>query len=466
MQEVKFSAIISVVYVIFIYLFINSLSGPIFSLVSVLAMLVLLIKMPNEPIYAFNLFLISGLFYYAYAGNIFFRSFDSEIVSIKLSSAFNIMGALLTGYILAFNQSRLSNIRWTKFENYFLLFVVSVVISVFFAYDFQLATKELQRFISFIIFYLLTRMVFQDKDDVIQFVGALTGALTMIFIFSLGKALATERYGTLGEFVFFLGPAALYIAYMAFKSPEKDKYSKLLFVVFLIGTALLLVSESRRILIASVLTWITIISNIQLKRSLTYIIIPFFLLAGSLGSVLETSRFEKTADNLSSIAESEETDDNALRDLSTGRNELWKAALAMYLDNFIVGVGPGNTEILMMEYGGWSNLRAHNIVLDTATQLGTIGLVIFFIIIIATQRGLNRTKKIYAYLGDQKFLYIVKGLHIAYYIVLIMSFLGGSMLFGKWGWLKFALIIAIKEIAEKELAEFEFNREAKLQELT
>ncbi|MBI4723069.1 MAG: O-antigen ligase family protein [Candidatus Stahlbacteria bacterium] len=82
-----------------------------------------------------------------------------------------------------------------------------------------------------------------------------------------------------------------------------------------------------------------------------------------------------------------------------GRIHLWKSAIRIIADNFLVGVGVGNYQIIKYEYGfPWlfdplKSRSTHNLFLEIFANLGIIGFVLFFLLCFMIFFKLNRKVK-------------------------------------------------------------------------
>lgn len=425
-----------------------------FAAVANVIMLTILALNPKKPIYGFMIFMLTGIFYYGFAGTIYFQTFDTIAVAETLAIGFNTTGPILFAYMILINRGGIKKLKWTTVDSLLMVYVISLLTSIIFARDFTASILELRRYVSFIVLYVLVRLVINDKATIREFFSMAVGALLMLFFLAFGKALSGERYGTLGEFVFFLGPALFYVLYLALERYKYERWAKVLAAVFLIGSVLLLVSESRRILLGVGTIWLAVLIRARLSKGFIGLLVPLALFIVLGGSLINTQRYEETITDSQDALEGQETDDEALYKLTTGRSELWEAGLEMYLDNFFFGVGLANHVSLMTEYGANENLRVHNVILDTATQLGTFGLVMFLWIMIKLWRDLSRNIYWFKLKGNRELAMILMGLQAGFLVLLVQALLGGSVLFGKWGWLKVGILAAITQIRETDLNMF------------
>lgn len=114
------------------------------------------------------------------------------------------------------------------------------------------------------------------------------------------------------------------------------------------------------------------------RRWVSYLIVPLLLLLTAY-TVLpsETEFLLKLA-----LARAERTFDDKS---SSIRTDLIEGALTVLEDNYVFGVGPGNSKIMIQESNpfipAWFRATVHNIYLIIATESGLIGLLLFLILL-------------------------------------------------------------------------------------
>jgi len=146
-----------------------------------------------------------------------------------------------------------------------------------------------------------------------------------------------------------------------------------------------------------------------------------------------------------------------LDQISTNRWSLWDAAISMIKTYPVFGVGIGNMNELMPEYGKVRKQRAHNIILDVTGQLGIPGLIIFIMLNYLAFRELLKINKWSPYFEGISLPVFSQAITLALAVVLISALFGGSVLFDKWGWIYYGVVASLVTsegdiITQKELA--------------
>ena len=150
---------------------------------------------------------------------------------------------------------------------------------------------------------------------------------------------------------------------------------------------------------------ITIVLLLIIMTLMRYIKVWHFALAAILavGVVLVAVpdyvyRTYKAIEGLTSVASNNVADaDGAVR----GRATVGLAALHMFLDNPIFGVGPGLSQAYMIEYSkeGYREIdterRAHNMYIEELADTGIVGFLMFMSIILYTLTSMMRLRKRY-----------------------------------------------------------------------
>ena len=139
---------------------------------------------------------------------------------------------------------------------------------------------------------------------------------------------------------------------------------------------------------------------------------------------------------------------------SQERIENWKAAIAMFQDNPITGVGVGNyVEANNRIYHTGIPYVQHNIYLQALTESGLPGLAIVILIIIGFFKNQMETKKILESekINDPFYMGLANGLNISMIGFLIAGFFI-TVLFYPFFWVNLMISVALKKIVEKEVS--------------
>jgi O-antigen ligase len=373
----------------------------------------------------------------SFVGTLLGRNFDF-IISANVLASFSYTLGIVT-LVHFFLLGRLNNelFRFVKLDIWLIVFVLIVVITSLIGIDFDKSLPGILRYPSFIILYILTRIIFTNKHEFINFISFSLGILLTIFIFNLSKILTSEIYPTLGNFIFFIPPT---VAVVYFKAIEERKLAwKLWIVILLFGSILMLVTESRRILLAIAITWIGILRVFRVRLSILIVLV--IVAIGGFVLLGEMERYDRTFVAVKDIASGNYTK-KAIESVSTGRYGLWEAGFKMIRANPVTGVGLNNHTTEILQYGTTRSQRIHNVFLDTAAQAG-IGALLVLLIIIAKMWTLINRSMVVCQINSDNFMYLfLAGLKISLVALLVISFFGGSLIMDKFGWFQFGLIIA------------------------
>jgi putative inorganic carbon (hco3(-)) transporter len=228
---------------------------------------------------------------------------------------------------------------------------------------------------------------------------------------------------------------------------SKNRYGQIMVVLLPLALFRIWAERSRAVRLLAVLSCIPIISGALLTFSRgagLSIIITFlamillrviklrYLLIMALLSVLVVAAFIpdyiyriSTVVEIADLASGDEGDVGAS---FRGRATVNLAAIYIFLDNPIVGVGPGQTNSYTYEYGnevGYRRLegerRAHNMYLEELADTGVLGFSIFMGIIGYTAYQLNQLRRYYSK-SRPEIAYTVSGLLLA-----LVAFLSTSI---------------------------------------
>lgn len=103
-------------------------------------------------------------------------------------------------------------------------------------------------------------------------------------------------------------------------------------------------------------------------------------------------RFESQAQRIATLADPMDTTSTSAASGFGGRLHLWQSLFQAYLDNVILGVGSGNSRIVMLDYMGHDTLLVslpqqaqspHSVYFLIAAETGTIGLLLYVALLIS-----------------------------------------------------------------------------------
>jgi O-antigen ligase len=393
----------------------------------------------NEVRSSYVVFLIFSLFTDAFNGRIIIKFFDEIEVAEKIATASNYLGIIILLHTILYSSKRNISFRWTKVDLALGLYVFICILTSFTGANYSNSFKQLNRIPSFIILYFITRLVIVERNDIQYLLGAFMAACIGIFLISADKFARNIYFeAAASEFVFLMVPL-IYTISQDIKVKEVSRNNTLWMVVLLFGSFMLLISESRRILLALVFVWI--ISTFSNLKRINYTII-FLLIVGMFFFSSKLGELDKYKTSLEQINDFDNSglDENSLSQFTSNRSDLWEIGYNIFLDNLIFGVGLDNHYDMMEANGAIGKLRVHNIVLDILVQLGVFGFISFLLVVFYTYKQIALAKKV---LGNSSFFYrnYLTSLQLGLTSMLIIAFFGGSVLFNRWGWFEFAFLV-------------------------
>lgn len=270
-------------------------------------------------------------------------------------------------------------------DKIFLTMILSVIImclSMVYASDKGIALFEGARYCTYIILYITIKYEFNIKKKFNKFMFIFTLQSALVFLFGMIQYLTgfgvesvvdTEgtirMEGTLGH------PNALaaYIILMIFPlilfaiNEKNKKYKVVYSIIILLGIIDLILSWSRN-------AWLSLVVGFVALA----IIYNYKFLYGIFIAVLTAFTVPFMRVRLISLTSST---------INGGRIKLWKAALKMIEDHPIRGVGNGNFSLNYDSYclkypelyaEGHNGFPTHNSYLKICSELGAIGVIVFF----------------------------------------------------------------------------------------
>ncbi|MBN2471653.1 MAG: O-antigen ligase family protein [Anaerolineae bacterium] len=150
----------------------------------------------------------------------------------------------------------------------------------------------------------------------------------------------------------------------------------------------------------------------------------------------------------------------------TGRLSEMTIAVQIFLDNPVFGVGPDNYETNYLEYSfrlGLDNRlqerNAHSLVLETAAELGLVGLVVFSSIFISALRQASAAKKRMLAIMREDLAGWMTGVQLGLVSYLITSlFLHGDYI--RYLWLLIGILVSVSYVADRAEEHYRQAREA------
>lgn len=145
----------------------------------------------------------------------------------------------------------------------------------------------------------------------------------------------------------------------------------------------------------------------------------------------------------------------------TGRTSEMIIAVQIFLDNPVFGVGPANYQKNYLDYSvrlGLDNRlqerNAHSLLLETAAELGLVGLIVFTAIVISAMNALQRAKQTLAKIERRDLVPWVTGVQFGLISYMVTSLvLHGDYI--RYFWLLMGLVVSVGYVAERAVAQYE-----------
>ena len=343
----------------------------------------------------------------------FYILFTSLSLPQFSNDRFGIGIIILTSFLffllsIFFNNSN-KNITFNIIDLLILVLFITAIISTFNSYFFKESLVGLFKYMLFFIWYLIARISlikFSEKQLIylitFLYIICLCTSIYGIYQFLIGveplatwedpniESTHTRVYSTIGNPNLLAG-YILSILPFGFILPLINNHQKILKLFFLFScipiTACLIFTGSRGGYIGLIVIFIFCIfaMGIYLYKKYNYskhLIFIFALSFISLLSCLLFFFFPVFTERLATIFTFREDSSNSFR------INVWYACLKMLKENWLTGIGPGNSTFNLV-YGlymtsGFDSLGSYNIFLEIAIQIGIIACFIFtFILLIS-----------------------------------------------------------------------------------
>ncbi len=106
--------------------------------------------------------------------------------------------------------------------------------------------------------------------------------------------------------------------------------------------------------------------------------------------VLFSARGERMRERFTALFNGEDYNITQSETSSGGRLAIWRSGIVIFKDNFLIGVGAGNSSVAMGEtVGGWKTM--HNSYLQVAVELGAGGFLLFLLLIRQIRKNCNES---------------------------------------------------------------------------
>jgi O-antigen ligase len=285
--------------------------------------------------------------------------------------------------------------RPSLFHVLFFLFIIWNGISLLWTLDYD---SSLQEVITYVQLFVLTLIIWDLYSSTNEFnkgiqtfiLGCYILIITTVINYTLGREIkiySGGRYagvGNAGDMALVLSIGLPIAWHLAITGKNNNKILQFLNYIY-IPCALfaILLTGTRMALIAVVPATIFIVGTFhRVKPAVRFT--SFFVIIGAmfwLAPLIPRTTLERLATTFSSL----ETGDLG------GRVEIWRQSIAYWFQNPIIGIGSGALDSPFV-----LNTVAHNTFLSVLTEVGIIGLIIFFCILLVTLYSALRQRKDFA----------------------------------------------------------------------
>ncbi len=309
------------------------------------------------------------------------------------------------------------NIKWDNFNNLYIGFIAVMGITIITAMNNRFPFDLTQAMIVNFIIFLIATNVINSKNRLNSLIWLLLSihayhALKGIYNFAIVGFVAAGQHTTGKTGSGFIGDendfalalnTMIPFAYFYFMT-YKDRFKKYLCLFFLIIFAGGIVASNSRggwVGLAAVIVF----SIIRSKRKL--------LSLGIVGVIILAIFLFAPPDFMQQVQSISDTDEGTAQ----SRINYWKAAVRMYIDNPIIGVGAGNGPIRMPEYVQGFRSSAtqwgrtfHGTLPQVLAELGTLGIGLYMLMVIYALRIIMRVRKRAILEDDETMVTIADGL--------------------------------------------------------
>jgi len=301
----------------------------------------------------------------------------------------------------------------------------------------------------FLIIHLInTKKLFKWTILVLVLSGFITALFSINqYLFGFSLRLSNNRIpGTFGNpnlfsvFLNFLIPLTLALFLI-----EKTTIKKNFFIIIL---PILFVAHFLTASRGGLISLVIIVFLLFLKQKNKLSILSIFLILFLIFSLFIPIIFWQRAGTLIGVTQGMHSER-----LRTGilRTKSWVAALKIFSDNFLIGVGPGNFINSMNYYlpsisKSLTNKATHSTYLQLPSELGIFGLFFFLTLLYLTYKDIKKSQK--NLINDKNMFRLAQNLEIIF-IGFMISFLFINILFFPFLWTLFALSIVLRNLNEK-----------------
>lgn len=353
--------------------------------------LFIFIYLINSPIRLFNFFLIFlpistiGLF------PVFYREMFLYFIPI--------FGLFFIGVTQFINNSDL-RLTWTPISKFIILLFLALIVSLINAhFNGWFSIKLLRQsytLIQSIILLIVVISVLNDRHklmksiEILFFSAGISTLLLLIITFAQGLAFSRRVIVPFADFslnevaILFAPYIAIGIVLLWLNKAFKKRLFIILSIIIMVIT--LIITQSRGAWVAALCSTIYLFYKRRYYRGMLIVVlfVAILFLFSSFRNILSVRLAQFGGGDISLMH----------------RFVLWKTALVIISKNFLFGVGMNNFLLIKYNFGfpAWLDPRmiyhTHNIYLEILTNLGIIGFLGFFGLVIKTFSGLNKITSI------------------------------------------------------------------------
>ena len=395
---------------------------------------------------------------------IFYSQIGSRIPSLGFFRIELIVGAILILFAISKIITGETKFKENRLNTAALFFLLAAFITIPFAAWRTLAFETFIRFLKFFAIYLMIITAINNEKKLKVFIYIYLGLICLIFVepflLSLqgkGYVFNNHMWRLAGVTGYFAHPnqlggvtsANLPFFYFLMKY-EKSKVLKIVYLALIIVSLwVVMLTQSRTgfigVFAAGFFIWIFSKNKFV---SLIIIILCFVLMWHFAP--------QETKDRFSSFRDTDEVITGTYTEREAGsmaaRWTLMKHGWTVFVEQPIIGVGLDNFKVLSLRrWGHW--IPPHNTYLQALAEMGIIGFIAFFSVIIASFKNLNETKRIISEINDENsFLhYTIMAVTVYLLVRLVVSFFGIELYDNYW-WVAGGLSLVLLRIARNKMA--------------
>lgn len=394
---------------------------------------------------------------------LFYSQIGARIPSLGPFRVELIVGVIVILFAISKILTGKTKFKENKLNSAALFFVVAAFITLPFAAWKTYAFDTFMRFLKFFAIYLMIITAIDNEKKLKVFIYVYLACICLIFvepfILSLqGKGFIYNNYmwrlaGVTGYFAHpnqlgGMTAANLCFFYYLIKY-QKSKVLKIAYVALIIvGLWVIMLTQSRTgfigVMACGFFIWI-----FSKNKFVSLIMIIFcFVLIWNFAP-------QETKNRFISFRDTDEVITGTYTERQSGsmaaRWTLMKHAWTVFIENPVIGVGLNCFQVVSLrKWGEW--IPPHNTYLQALAEMGIIGFIAFFSVIIMTFKNLNEAKKIIRELGENNHFLtcMISATSIYLFVRLVVSFFGIELYDNYW-WLAGGLSLVLLRIARNKM---------------